>query len=248
MVENLIRNYSDNSDNDLKKYLEGLNLSGLVSFYLKCSNHLYFKKYASISNILELIFSAIKNKFDSVSVLELMDIYTDVFTESLNIEGSIESNNNIINVRKMNLKDSFFIDYESKRKNLERSKFVDEYTKSLDYYETDVLYLKSVFSFVDALQQEMLDYIELVMSKLSNDEKHMLLIQVNEIIEKNSLEIIERNEIRKNRKTIDIHSKMKEIPTFEVFNMFDTTNLKNKNYVYSNFQAYLKKYNYSSQK
>ena len=248
MVENLIKNYNNSENNEFNNYIEGLNLSGLVNFYLKCSNHLYFKKYNNIGDILELIFDNIKKKLNSVSILELMDIYTNIFTETLNIEESIESNNNIINVRNANLKDDFFIEYESKRSNLDRNEFIERYTRSLDYYENNAIYLKNVFSFIDKLQQEMVNYLDGVISKLSNEEKHILLIKINEIIEKNSLEIIERNEIRKNRKTVDIHSKMKEIPTFEIFNMLDTTMLKNKNYVYSNFQSMLKQVNYSSKK
>ena len=248
MVENLIKNYNNSDNNEFNSYIEGLNLKGLVNFYLKCSNHLYFKKYNNINEILEVVFNNIKQKYNSVSILELIDIYTNIFTETLNVEESIESNNNIIDVRKMNLEDNFFIEYETKKNNLERSDFIDKYTRSLDYYEENALYLKTVFSFIDKLQQEIVDYLDDVISKLSNEEKHVLLIKINEIIEKNYQEIIERNEIRKNRKTIDIHSKMKEIPTFEIFNMLDTSMLKNKNYVYSSFQSMLKQVNYSSKK
>ena len=248
MIENLIRKYDNLSSNDLVTYIDGLNLDGLVKFYLKCSNHLYFKRYNSMNNILELISNKIKEKLNTVSILELIDIYTNIFIDTLNVEDSIESNNNVINVRKTNLEDNFFVQYESSKKNLSREEFIDSYVKTIDYYEQNSLYLKTVFSFIDNLQKEISDYIDSVLEKISDDDKHALLIKINEIIDENALEIIERNEIKKSRKTIDIHSKMREISTFEIFNMLDTTNLKHKNYVYNNFKAYLEKYNYSNKK
>ena len=70
-------------------------------------------------------------------------------------------------------------------------------------------------------------------------ERNLYLIKINEIIENNSLEIVKRNEMRKNKRVIDIQSKMRDISTFEIFSMLDTTTLKNKNYVYGSFQAAL---------
>ena len=246
MIENLIRDYSSNQNNNLNNYIEGLDLNGLVNFYLKCSNHLFFQKYnTAMDDILILIYNQIMNKLKETSLLDIIEVYFNIFNESLYIEDSIEANQNIINVRRYNLNDDFFLEYESKRHNISRLEFIENYQKGLEYYEEDSLYLKSVFGYLDKLQNAILEYLDTIISKLSEEERHIYLIKINEIIEDNSLEIIRRNEIRKNRKAVDIESKMREISTFEIFSMLDTTTLKNKNYIYGNFQAALKKKAYN---
>jgi len=239
MIENLIKEYDSKNNNNLSNFIEGLNLNGLVNFYLKCSNHLYFQKYNNIGNMLEYVYKIIKNKLSSVTIIELMGIYTNIFIEALNIEESINANNNIVRVRTASLKDDFFLNFEPKRRKMSREQFIDMYTREMDYYEKDSLYLKSVFSFVDKLQQEIADYIDNAISKLSDEEKNILLIRVNEIIENNSLKIIEENESK--TRIIDIYSKMKEIPTFEISNISDTK--KYENYVYESFRGSLMKKN-----
>ena len=244
MVESLIRNYSKSEDNSLVNYVNGLDLNGLVTFYLKCSNHLYFQRYDSIDSILELIYQKIVDKIGDLSLLDTMEVYLKIFNESLAIEDSIEASQNIISVRKYNLKDNFFIKYESERKKMSEQQFIENYHKGLDYYENDLLILKNVFSYLDKLQNYLLELLDNKIETLSEEERIAYLIKINNIIEENSIEIIKRNEIKKNRRAVDIQSRMNEISTFEIFSMLDTTNLKNKNYVYMNFQEALKrKYN-----
>ncbi|MBQ8892478.1 MAG: hypothetical protein IJ068_06430 [Bacilli bacterium] len=241
MIENLIKGYNGEENNVLNTYIEGLDLNGLVNFYLKCSNHLLFQKYSnSMNDILTSIYNKIMKKLPETSLLEVMDVYFNIFTESLYVEDSIEANQNIINVRNYNLNDDFFIEYESKRRKMSKDEFIENYSKSMEYYEEDKLYLKSVFDYLDKLQLNVLEYLNKMLHNLTDTERHLYLIKINEIIEDNSLEIIKRNEIRKNKRIIDIQSKMRDISTIEVFNMLDTTSLKNKIYIYSSFQAVLK--------
>ena len=73
---------------------------------------------------------------------------------------------------------NFFIQYESSKKNLSREEFFDNYIKSIDYYEENSLYLKTVFSYIDKLQKEISDYItdDIDDDGLYNALKHYNLI------------------------------------------------------------------------
>ena len=114
-----------------------------------------------------------------------------------------------------------------------------QYEKEINYYVNNGIYLDKSFHNMDLLLSNVFNYINEKISKLDLDSKKELLMHINNIILDNSLEIIKRNELRRNKKFIDIRSKMIDKSTYEIFNMLDTTKLKNMNYVYSNFQSIL---------
>ena len=238
MVERLVRNYDENF-NEIESYLNNLNLNDLINLYLKCATPLYIQNYENISKILNLVFDNIMNKLDTVSLIDIINLYSNIFVETMSLEDSIQSNQNIINVREFNLTDDFFLEYESKKKDQTKEEYIKDYFKSLENYRKSLAHFNKCFQYLDKLQKSVLSYIDSALKTISNEENEVLLREINKKIEETSDEILRRYQLSRNKKAIDIESRMKETPSFEIFNMLDTIALSRKDYVYSNYQAAL---------
>ena len=237
MIERLINSYNEGLNNDLESIIDTIPLNDIVDIYIKYTNPVYIQNKKNISKSLNLICNKILLKLESVSLEELIDLYINVFIEEIFIEDSIDGYKNILKVRNCNLKDEFFIEFESKKQNIGRDEFLNKYIKSLDFYNESLEYHNESFHFLDTLQKGILSFINEKINNCLNDELLVILRNINNKIEFNSNEIIKRNELRKNKKAIDIQRRISETPTIEIFCMLDTTNLKHKNYIYNSLQA-----------
>jgi len=237
MLESLM---NDNSNiKEIEVYLNQLSLKDLFKLYLKCNTTLYFQNYTNISKILDIICTKIMNSLNSEPLMQIVDFYARVFDDQLLIEDHIESNNNIINVRRENLKDNFFLEYESEKNHLTKLEFVEQYSKIISYYENDLHYLRERFKCLDKLQNSLYAYIDNRVINLSSKEKQSLLLSVRTKIEANSKEILKRDEMIKDKKKFDVEMRMNF--SSDIFDLLNVTNLKNYNYILMDLEAKLAK-------
>ena len=102
------------SEDEILK-LSNLDIKKLIDIYIKLSNPIYYKTHDNMDNILKVLLDIIIKKLDDISLIEVIDIYTNIFGETLITDENIENNNNVIIAKRLNLQDDFIVDYESKK-------------------------------------------------------------------------------------------------------------------------------------
>lgn len=237
MIGRMIDNYNEDIDNELENYLSNLSLQEIISLYIKFSNPVYLSNKKNMFKSLNLMYSNVAKKMNSVSLFNLIDLYTNIYLEILYFEDSIEGLKNIINARNGNLEDDFIVEYEAKRQNISKDEFIKRYTESINKISVNLINLNETFKYLDSLQKGIQSYINNEIDNLSIEESKLLFKQINDKIEENSQEILKRNDLRRNKKAADIQARILETPTFDIFNLFDTTSLKNELNIYKKYQV-----------
>lgn len=237
MIGRMIDNYNEDIDNELENYLSNLSLQEIISLYIKFSNPVYLSNKKNMFKSLNLMYANVAKKMNSVSLFNLIDLYTNIYLEILYFEDSIEGLKNIINARNGNLEDDFIVEYEAKRQNISKDEFIKRYTESINKISVNLINLNETFKYLDSLQKGIQSYINNEIDNLSIEESKLLFKQINDKIEENSQEILKRNDLRRNKKAADIQARILETPTFDIFNLFDTTSLKNELNIYKKYQV-----------
>lgn len=237
MIEKIIDDYNNDVSLELETKVDELSLRDIIKLYLRYSNPAYLTHKKNISKSLNLFYKKIISLLNSCSLSDLMDFYNDIFLDKLYFEDSIEGLKNIINVRNDNLKDDFFIEFESSKTILSKEDFIKKYIDDINNVQKNLNIHNETLKYIDSLQKNMFNCINEKMNNLESNEAKELLLQINKKIEEDSEEIIKRNNLRKNKKAVDIQNRISDNPTFGIFSLFDTTSLKNEVYVYKGYQA-----------
>ena len=236
MIDSLLKEYNSSNNNST---LDNYNLKELIDLYVTYSRPKYFKEHSNMEEILSYLSSYILNNLTKGSFLEIMDMYTKLMMMVIELEEQRESNDNIIRIRSNNLEDEFFLENESKSFGLEKEFFVQKYRKELDTFKEYGALYKKIVNLLDAFQKSVLSYLNEYVKELDESQQSNLLKTINERIEKNSIEILKRIELRQNKKKIELQSRFNEIPISKIYEQLDTSYLTKQNYVYKNFQAIL---------
>ena len=239
MINSLIREYDEKNLENLENLVLNLPLEKLIEVYIEGIRVNLFKKYDYMSEILNIIKKNITIKVSSLDLLDLIKVYITIFDLMINVEDENKTNQNIIDVRELNLKHDFYIDYYSKKNNCSRSEFIDKYTKQLDYYIEISIYLKRMLSNVDELQLAIFNQIEKKIDNLSSEERQDYLIKINDIILANLEEINQRIDRIKNRKLIELEARISYRLIADIYESLDPTKLKRENYVYESIRGTL---------
>jgi len=218
MIENLVKSFNED---DIKE----LSLKKLLDLYFKCSNAVYFRSYEKMDSILDVIRKIIVTKLKNSNLFDIVYIYYDVSYKFLKSKESLQSNQNIIDARNLNLKDDFYIQYESKRRKKTPLEFIKIYKDELKIHEENGIYLEKSCDSFSKLQNDMLNIINDFINRLSNEERNILLIKLNNEIESKSIEILKRNTDKKNRNLINYQ--LKNMSTEDVYKLYDNTELMN---------------------
>ena len=216
MIESLIRNYSkdENVLPQIVVSLEKMNIDELISFYLGYSSSAYFIRYPNISKILNLMCNKIIEKLDTISTLKVIELFTDIYLETLGATERLEMHRNILK------SDSYRI-----------------YTKNPG---RELECVEESFKFIDKLNSKMFNYLDYKLKLLDGTERDEVIMYLNQKISENDDEIARRDEILHDENKISIISKYggTDISKFKVRQNLDPTELKIKNEdVYKSLQA-----------
>ena len=111
----------------------------------------------------------------------------------------------------------------------------------MEIYNKQIPFDQESFSASDHLQLVIFNYIDKAIRRLDEEESKNLIDYFNNKMISNYEDIIERNKFLKNKYAVDLHLRFNPTLTErELFEQFDTTVLKNGNYVYESLIGMLK--------
>lgn len=242
MIESLIIkcNKDESKLNELALELNALPLKELIEIYLGYTNSVYFMRYENISKSLNLIKEKIMNKLNSISIIELIDLYADIYIKTLELTERVEKNKMFINIRESNIKDENFVTGEALRRKVSKEKFLSEYVSAVKNPQKDLECMNESLMFIDELQSSISNYIEVYLNNLSSD-KEIIIQELDKRIDSNEKEIQTRNEILHDQNKLNIISKSIGSSIFQTCIMLNPKELETRNDdVYKSFRSIIK--------
>lgn len=222
-----------------KSTLDNYSLKELMELYTTYARPKYFKEHSNMEEILNYISSYIMEHLSNNYFLNIMDLYTKLMVELIDLEQVNESNDSIIRIRNDKLENEFFLEMSAKSFGKDKDSYIRDYKKELDHFKEDSVLYKKILELLDSFQKNILTYLNLYTEQLTITERDSILKEIKKVIEQNSLEIIKRIKLRQDKKRIELESKFKELPISQIYDNLDTTFLREQNYVYKNFQSIL---------
>ena len=232
MIERILKNYNEENLNELNN----LSIEELFKNYVKICNPYYLLQYSNVSSVASRISEIIINKMKDSDIVGLIQLYSELFNQILYTENTIESCQNIINVRKINLQDDFYINYVVKQKGVDKDEFLVKYKDELKSYFEDYKIFKKSFELLDQLQEHFLIEINKLINNLSLEDRKILIVSLNEKIEENSKKILLINRSIKIKKIADVDLNTDGRVQSDTVDKISLSNLKNNDYIYSSFR------------
>lgn len=230
MIESLIRKYNENQEllPEIIAIIDKTDVDDLIEMYLGYSSSIYFIKYPYIAKILNIMGNQIIKKLDSISLLKVIELYSDIYLKTLETTERLERHRNFVKAR--------LYDEEKMEKFngliSEESKNIQErYISSVKNPQKDLQCIEESFNFIDKLNTEMFNYLDNRLHTLLSNERDEVLAYLNYKIEENTREINKREEILQDDEKISIISKYggTGISKFQIRLNLDPTELKIKN-------------------
>lgn len=271
MIERLVRNYSD-EPNEIDIYLERFSLKDLVNLYLTGANPVYYKNYMNYPEIVDLVLKHIISKVSDSSLIDIIDLSTEISIKITEHNHKFKTNQNIINSQNSYLEDENLAYYNAKSKSISVSDYLEECRRKILNFESDNVYVKQSLEKLEKLQGELQVYIDYKINDLDDESIRLLLIEINNRIESNAYEILQINELKnhpdasmiykkiheKEKDLSDeqkiysdvsvIYKKIREKEILDILSMFDISSFIEKNMIYEGYQTTLRNYNYKNSK
>ena len=216
MIESLLKKYNDDETilPEIVASFEKMDADELISIYLGYSSSVYFIRYNNISKVLELISNKIVQKLDSISLIKVIEIYSDIYLKTLDATERLERNSNVIKS--------------------------NHYTIGNRNPQLDLFYLKMAFKYIDKLHTMIFNYLDSKLKMIDSIEKDEIISYLNQKITENEEEIRKREEILHDEDKINLLTKYGRYGNsrFEVCFNIDPTDIKIKNEdVYKSLRA-----------
>ena len=204
-------------EEDLNRELKNISFEELVNLYLDKSGFNGYFRNSNTPFLIEKIHEMIIARLPEVSILNIVEVYIKVFSDTLKVQESMTSNNNLI-----------------------KASHDKGALKEEDLYMSYSSFYKQSFLAKDQLQNELFSYIVEIISKLDELEREKLFSYYNDLIISNCKEMERRINFRNNKYAVDLHIRFHPKSLFQLYEELDTTILENSNYVYDSLKGMLK--------
>lgn len=231
-------------ENELKERLNNLTIDKLIDLYINYSRVSFIMiNYKPIESLLDLIYDNISSRLNTLSVSELINLVTVVSEQILSVNANINSNTNIINVRTSNLANDFFISNETRKKNVNKDKFIADYKKEIEDYISNLEYCHASSYFLNRISS-LLDFqvIEQI-DNLTVEEEDNLLVTLNSKIEEISNLILKVNGLFTSRTAMELEAKFGVDTLLDLVTGSKLENLKNNLELYNKYVSLIGKDN-----
>ena len=233
----MMNNILNNSSNSFASTLDTYSIDQLVNLYIEYSHVKYFKEHDNMEEILNYISSYIIKNLPNLTFLEIGDIYSNIAVREKDIKESIESNKNIINSILFESGHKNILEANAKAKSMDVETYKEKRNQDLKIGEIFEEEWEPIYMLLNTFKMDILSYMNVVVCSVSDDEKELLLQEINETIENNSIKIKKGAELRQDRKKLEILIRFMDLD--EIKMLMNTTSLEQQNYIYLNFKSVL---------
>lgn len=236
----MMNNILNNSSNSFASTLDTYSIDQLVNLYIEYSHVKYFKEHDNMEEILNYISSYIIKNLPNLTFLEIGDIYSNIAVREKDIKESIESNKNIINSILFESGHKNILEANAKAKSMDVETYKEKRNQDLKIGEIFEEEWEPIYMLLNTFKMDILSYMNVVVCSVSDDEKELLLQEINETIENNSIKIKKGAELRQDRKKLEIQSRFMDLNEMKkLYDSMNTTSLEQQNYIYLNFKSVL---------
>ena len=236
----MINNIFNSSNNSFVSTLDTYSIDQLVNLYIEYSHVKYFKEHDNMEEILNYISSYIIKNLPNLTFLEIGDIYSKIAVREKDIKESIESNKNIINSILFESGHKNILEANAKAKSMDVETYKEKRNQDLKIGEIFEEEWEPIYMLLNTFKMDILSYMNVVVCSVSDDEKELLLQEINETIENNSIKIKKGAELRQDRKKLEIQSRFMDLNEMKkLYDSMNTTSLEQQNYIYLNFKSVL---------
>ncbi|MBR3660311.1 MAG: hypothetical protein IKN63_00210 [Bacilli bacterium] len=242
MIESLIKKYNDDEKflPEIIVSLEKMNVEELISIYLGYSSSVYFVKYPNISNVLNLMCDKIVERLDKLSILKVIEIYTDIYLRTLKNNERIGDNRDLIEQKKEFLDDDDSITEEAKRLGASREDVLNNILLKINNLQKDLEIFELSLKYIDILQTKIFNYLDIKLKSLSGIEREEVIGYLDKTIKENEEEIKRRDDILHSEEKLRLLLNYGQYGNsiYQVRSNIDPTELKIKNEdIYKSLQA-----------
>ena len=245
MIESLIIKCSEDERymEDLKKDLNSMSIQSLFKIFNMYSSSSYLIRYKNIDKVLYMMTEIIASKLDSVSLINVINIYADNYIRILEDTEQVTADSNLVNIRSLNLGDDEFFAREARNRNVDRDNFFNDYVSGISSSKKRLESYDLIFKIMDNLQEKIYNYIIEKFKKLSDIEKNKLVEDLDKIISENEVEINRRKELISDKNKIKLLSMYLKIPLFDMYDRLNPKKIETITAdVYKSFREILKEY------
>ena len=236
----MINNIFNSSNNSFVSTLDTYSIDQLVNLYIEYSHVKYFKEHDNMEEILNYISSYIIKNLPNLTFLEIGDIYSKIAVREKDIKESIESNKNIINSILFESGHKNILEANAKAKSMDVETYKEKRNQDLKIGEIFEEEWEPIYMLLNTFKMDILSYMNVFVCSVSDDEKELLLQEINETIENNSIKIKKGAELRQDRKKLEIQSRFMDLNEMKkLYDSMNTTSLEQQNYIYLNFKSVL---------
>ena len=239
-MTNILLNRYDSSNKEFSSTLDNYSINELVNLYINYFHSRYFMEHDNMEEILNYISSYVLKKLPNLSFIEIVNIYSEISVKANDILEALDNNQNRINSILYESNNNFILEQNAKTKNIDIEKYKKERTTELNLCEEFKEQWTPIYSTIDLFKKDIISYLNMYVCSVPDEEKEILLQQINEVIEENSAEISKGIELRQNKKKLNLHSKFKSLnEIIEIYEKMDTSKLEQQNRIYLNFKTIL---------
>ena len=215
-----------------------LPLKELIKIYLFYSKPNKLKDNY-MNNLLILIYEAIENRLKNFKTIDLIDNYAELFDSILTLSDSIQSYQNIINVRTYNLNDDYYVESQAMKSRKSVEEFKQDYQREIDSFQDILNSSNSSYNYLNKLEESINNYLNNLICNLNKEENNELIMELNKRIEIYSQKLIYQKKILTNKKALEIEMRLNNINASNIQDKFSYDNLKNKLIIYEDYQSKL---------
>ena len=209
-IESLLNSYlryCNNEEEYLEKFKEplsnlvekinesllSLSINDLTNLYMKYSDIDLINKEKNVK-VLNLLYNFLEMKFENTSFLELLNIFSEVFVEYINIETKLIPINNRIGVYDEYIKDDSYLNYAMNRQHKSKEELIKVYREEIQNWSEIKGKYDFKFYHLERLYFCMQIFLEDKLNHLKFEEITPIQYEINEIVDKILEQILRMNE------------------------------------------------------